>query len=125
MIRIRPLAARVAATRPPAAATAPQTPKTEEPFIPDFERTQQAPVVPPASSAAVRYLAAEHVEPCLPGFEPLLTPAQCAKQLGVSVSTLQAWRALGKGPTFVKFSRRTVRYQPAAVAAWIAAQQRG
>ncbi|MHB1313015.1 MAG: helix-turn-helix transcriptional regulator [Gemmatimonadaceae bacterium] len=61
----------------------------------------------------------------MPGFEPTLTPAECAKLLGVSTSTLQAWRALGKGPSFAKLSRRTVRYQRAAIAAWLAANQRG
>lgn len=122
MLVRRPLANRVAGpisgTRVPVAA-----PTQQEPFIPGFERTQAAPAAQPvAPPTAPR--GAQQVEPCLTGFEPLLTPAQCARLVGVSTSTLQVWRALRKGPAFVKFSRRTVRYQPAAVAAWIAAQQR-
>lgn len=61
----------------------------------------------------------EVLEASLTGYRHLLTPKQCAALLGVSPSTLQTWRALGKGPNFVKFSRRTVRYLPSSVTAWL------
>jgi excisionase family DNA binding protein len=38
-----------------------------------------------------------------------LTEHDVAKQLGLSVATLRAWRLKGKGPRFVRFGR-AVRY---------------
>jgi len=38
-----------------------------------------------------------------------LTEHEVAKQLGLSVATLRAWRLKGKGPRFVRFGR-AVRY---------------
>jgi predicted DNA-binding transcriptional regulator AlpA len=106
------------------AATQPTPRPLAEPYIPGFERTQRAPapVTPPATPPSAQRESVRHDEPFLPGFEPLLTPAQCARLIGVSTSTLQTWRALGTGPQFVKFSRRTVRYTRAALTAWLGAK---
>ena len=41
-----------------------------------------------------------------------LTERQVAEQLGLSVSTLRAWRHRGKGPRFLRLGR-SVRYLPA------------
>ena len=38
-----------------------------------------------------------------------LTEHEVAKQLGLSVATMRAWRLKGKGPRFVRFGR-AVRY---------------
>jgi predicted DNA-binding transcriptional regulator AlpA len=40
-----------------------------------------------------------------------LTERQVAKQLGLSVATLRAWRHRGKGPRFLRLGR-SVRYLP-------------
>lgn len=39
--------------------------------------------------------------------------------LGITVNTLQIWRHQGKGPRYVKLSRRAVRYQKKDVLDWI------
>lgn len=114
MLRVRPLASRVAATRPAAAHQC----QAEAPLTGDTPQSAPAPAAGPPLTAA------RHDEPRLPGFEPTLTAAECARLLGVSTSTLQVWRALGKGPAFVKLSRRTVRYQRSVIAAWLSANQR-
>ncbi len=51
----------------------------------------------------------------------LLTPAQVAKMLGVSVRTLKYWRRLRTvGPMpFVRLGRRSIRYRKTAVEAFI------
>jgi predicted DNA-binding transcriptional regulator AlpA len=41
--------------------------------------------------------------------ESLLTEAQFARRAGLSRKTLQAWRARGRGPRFVKLGR-AIRY---------------
>jgi excisionase family DNA binding protein len=43
-----------------------------------------------------------------------LTERQVAEQLGLSVSTLRAWRHRGKGPRFLRLGR-SVRYLPSDV----------
>lgn len=53
----------------------------------------------------------------------LLTPAEVAQLLGVTVGWLASARCSGYGPPFVKFHRGrqgNVRYALAAVEAWIA-----
>ena len=52
--------------------------------------------------------------------EPLLTVAQAAKVLGLSISTLNKWRLTGGGPTFVKYPT-AVRYRLSDLQAFIAA----
>ena len=49
-----------------------------------------------------------------------LTECEVAKQLGLSVATLRAWRHRGRGPRFVRFGR-AVRYLPADLDAFIRA----
>jgi len=49
-----------------------------------------------------------------------LTEQDVAKQLGLSVATLRAWRLKGKGPRFVRFGR-AVRYLAADVEHFIEA----
>lgn len=49
-----------------------------------------------------------------------LTEHEVAKQLGLSVATLRAWRLKGKGPRFVRFGR-AVRYLVADVERFVEA----
>ena len=49
-----------------------------------------------------------------------LTEHAVAKQLGLSVATLRAWRLKGKGPRFVRFGR-AVRYLAADVERFVEA----
>lgn len=61
---------------------------------------------------------------------PSTTPAlldqhQVAHILGVSPRTLEDWRVTGHGPDFVKLSYRTVRYELAAIEAFIKGARRG
>jgi len=49
-----------------------------------------------------------------------LTEHDVARQLGLSVATLRAWRLKGKGPPFVRFGR-AVRYLAADVERFVRA----
>ena len=51
----------------------------------------------------------------------LLTPAEAAEYLKISVSTLERMRSEGSGPPFVRTSARRVLYQRAALEGWVAA----
>lgn len=53
--------------------------------------------------------------------EPLWTPTDVATYLGVPVQTLYQWRYKGSGPPGRRVGRH-LRYEPAAVRAWFAAQ---
>lgn len=55
---------------------------------------------------------------------PLLTPAQVGKILVVSERTLERWRMTGEGPEYVALSRKVVRYDAAAVAAFVEGRRR-
>lgn len=48
----------------------------------------------------------------------LINESSVAIKLGCKVKTLQAWRARGGGPQFIKVGR-LVRYEPEAVQAYI------
>ncbi len=48
----------------------------------------------------------------------LLTPAECAAQLGIAKETLCRWRLRGDGPPFIK-QGRWVRYRAEDVAAFL------
>lgn len=48
---------------------------------------------------------------------PLLSTADAAPLAGVTRKTLENWRTLGLGPSFIKAGRR-VFYDPADIAAW-------
>ncbi len=55
-----------------------------------------------------------------PDYLNRLMPEQAAAEfLGVEIKTLQAWRVKGGGPTYVRLSRRAVRYQRRAMLTWI------
>lgn len=51
--------------------------------------------------------------------QPLLTPDEVAKLLGLSTKTLAEWRSQGKGPDFVRL-RRNIRYRLADIKAYLA-----
>ena len=55
--------------------------------------------------------------------DPLLTVQETALLLRCSVSSLNKWRLLGRGPHFIRVGSR-VRYRPIDVAAYIANQRR-
>lgn len=48
----------------------------------------------------------------------LVTPADAAKALGVSTSTLAKWRLSGEGPTFLKLGAR-IAYDPEHLRSWV------
>ena len=43
--------------------------------------------------------------------EKNLTEKSAAELLGVSAKTMQAWRWLDRGPRYIKFSNRAIRYR--------------
>lgn len=45
-----------------------------------------------------------------PTRSPSLSTSQAAKYLGLSPSTLEKWRLLGKGPGWTRFGPKLVRY---------------
>lgn len=53
---------------------------------------------------------------------PLLCTADAAPLAGVTRKTLENWRTLGQGPSFIKAGRR-VFYDPADIAAWRASNR--
>lgn len=56
--------------------------------------------------------------------EALWTPKQVAEFLGCSERTLEQWRALRSGPSFVRLgpsARAAVRYRPSDVRAYVEA----
>jgi len=55
----------------------------------------------------------------------LLNVREAAARLGLSKSTLDKMRCVGKGPRFIKSTDRAVRYDPADLEAWIAARRYG
>ena len=55
---------------------------------------------------------------------PLLTPAQVADMLTVSERTLERWRMTGEGPEYVALSRKVVRYDAGALAAFVEGRRR-
>lgn len=54
----------------------------------------------------------------------LLTPDAVAGRLGVSTKVLERWRGSGEGPAFVRLSRKTIRYEAAAVDVFIKSRVR-
>lgn len=51
-----------------------------------------------------------------------LSPAELAKELDVSKSTLARWRAEGVGPPPTRIGPRSIVYQRAGIERWIAAR---
>lgn len=56
--------------------------------------------------------------------EHLVSSTEAADLLGLSPRTLERWRVTGGGPLFIKAGRKTIRYRPADLLAWIDAQVR-
>ncbi len=54
--------------------------------------------------------------------DALLTRAEAAKMLSISVRTLERYDTTGEGPGFVRVGPRMVRYSPAACRAWASAR---
>ena len=54
--------------------------------------------------------------------QSLITEADYAAQRGVSLRTVQRERAQRMGPPFIKLGR-TIYYRPAAIEAWLLAQE--
>jgi excisionase family DNA binding protein len=55
----------------------------------------------------------------------LLTEAQVARLLTVSLSTMKRLRRAGDGPPFVRISKRGIRYRRADVDAWLSRRSEG
>lgn len=55
----------------------------------------------------------------------LVREGEVAERLGVSVLTVRKWRFFSRGPRFMRVGGRAVRYDPADIDAWIAAQPQG
>lgn len=49
----------------------------------------------------------------------LLDTKELSKMLGVTTNTLQIWRHQGKGPKYIRLTRRAVKYQEQDVLNWI------
>ncbi|WP_341258692.1 helix-turn-helix transcriptional regulator [Gordonia malaquae] len=55
--------------------------------------------------------------------DPLWTPTETGDFLKLPVSTLKSWRALRRGPAWIKLSSQQVRYRKSAVEEWLATQE--
>lgn len=53
--------------------------------------------------------------------EKLLTVSELAEMCGVPTQTVYRWNTYGTGPAVIKLGKHA-RYQPATVAAWLAAK---
>ena len=51
--------------------------------------------------------------------EMLIREDDAAEYLGVTKRTLQQWRFNGKGPLFVRISRRCIRYRRGDLVTWL------
>lgn len=58
-------------------------------------------------------------------YDDPMTEADLAEFLDLKPRTLREWRAAGKGPEFVRYANRSVRYPREKVAAWVASQCQG
>lgn len=52
----------------------------------------------------------------------LLTPAEAAERLNISLPTLKLWRTQKHGPPALRLSVRTIRYRREDIDAWAAMQ---
>lgn len=52
-----------------------------------------------------------------------LTPSEAAEMLGVTEQTLAEWRRHRHGPPYLRLGHRTVRYDLAALEAWLEARE--
>lgn len=53
----------------------------------------------------------------------LLDPLEAAEFLGVQKNLLRDWRAAGKGPNYVRFGHRTVRYDKTDLVSFVASRK--
>lgn len=60
--------------------------------------------------------------PTPPALSEYLTRHDCADDLGITCTTLDAWRSSGSGPPFTKIGGRYF-YRRAALAEWIASRE--
>ena len=49
----------------------------------------------------------------------LLSEGEVANVLGVKPKTVQAWRAAGSGPPFIRVGRRLIKYRPGDLSIWM------
>ena len=54
------------------------------------------------------------------GPELLLTQQRVAEILSYSPRTLESWRATGRGPRYIRVSKRSVRYRMCDLEEWVA-----
>ncbi|HEV2418661.1 MAG TPA: helix-turn-helix domain-containing protein [Terriglobia bacterium] len=54
--------------------------------------------------------------------QKLLNDREAGRALGVTADGMRGWRAKGIGPPWIRIGKRLVRYDPAALRAWIEAQ---
>jgi predicted DNA-binding transcriptional regulator AlpA len=55
--------------------------------------------------------------------QSLLRCDEVAELLRIGEDTLSLWRRLGKGPRFIRYGLRCVRYRRAEVFAWVSEQE--
>ncbi|MBO4700385.1 MAG: helix-turn-helix domain-containing protein [Alphaproteobacteria bacterium] len=51
--------------------------------------------------------------------EPLLTPKQVAKIIGISEYSIARYRKLGIGPKYLRFGEKLIRYRKEDVEEWL------
>ncbi len=54
----------------------------------------------------------------------LLKPSEAAKRLGIGVRALERWRSTGDGPSYIRFTSKTLRYKLDDLQAFIAVSSR-
>jgi len=67
---------------------------------------------------AMRNVVTTHQETAAASLSVALTPSEAAAFLAVNPKTLANWRVSGKGPDFLKYGQRMVRYRFADLVAW-------
>jgi hypothetical protein len=92
-------------------------------------RTKPAPQPPARSDTESVQTAAENAPPATPktttaGDGTLLTPAEAASLLSVTEKVLERWRSTGDGPTYVRLTRKTIRYRTSDINAFISGNVR-
>lgn len=82
-------------------------------------------MIPPEIASRFRAHPETHSAPSQnPPPRPLLDDIEVAARLHVAVQTVRNWRARGEGPRSVKLGKRSVRYRPEDVDAFIAGEGR-
>jgi predicted DNA-binding transcriptional regulator AlpA len=76
-----------------------------------------------ATGDAGQYLSQRAARTIL-GIEALISEAQVAKLLGVSLPSIYRWRLMGVAPPFIALGPRRIAYKPSDVLAWLEARKR-